>query len=53
MACAEGAARGRRVKLKVKLSEPTDKLEAEMEYGNGDQHDSRIPVGQKKKKRRY
>lgn len=48
---AEGAARGRQ--MKVKLSEPSSRLEAETDFHDGDQRDSRIPFGQKKKKRRH
>ena len=41
------------MKVKLKLTEPSSRMEAETEYDNGDQRDSRIPLGQKKKKRRY
>ena len=50
---AEGAARGRQMKVKLKLSDPSSRLEAETDFNDGDQRDSRIPFGQKKKKRRY
>lgn len=50
---AEGAARGRQVKVKSKLSEPNSRLEAEADFDDGEQRNSRIPFGQKKKKRRY
>ena len=50
---AEGAARGRQIKVKVRLTDPSDRLEAETEYKNGDHRDARVPFGQKKKKRRH
>lgn len=41
------------MKVKLKLNEPSSRPEAETDFNDGDQRDSRIPFGQKKKKRRY
>ena len=48
----DGAARGRSIKLKVKLKEPSRMLEAQQEQQTDSQQDVRIPGGQKKKRRR-
>ncbi len=50
--CTDGAARGRGIKLKVKLKEPTRILEGEQEQQTDNQQDARISGGQKKKRRR-
>ena len=50
---AEGAARGRQLKVNINLTEPNNKLDADIGIVNGDKRDSRIQFGQKKKKRRY
>jgi len=50
--CTDGAARGRSIKLKVKLREPTRMLEGQQELQTDSQQDVRIPGGQKKKRRR-
>lgn len=41
------------MKVKLKLSEPSNRLEADTNFNNGDMRDSRIQSGQKKKKRRH
>ena len=48
----DGAARGRGIKLKVKLKEPTRMLEAPQGQQTDNQQEARIPGGQKKKRRR-
>ena len=50
--CTDGAARGRGIKLKVKLKEPSRMLEGQQEQQTDNQQDVRIPGGQKKKRRR-
>ncbi|DBA66106.1 hypothetical protein WJX79_007507 [Trebouxia sp. C0005] len=48
----DGAARGRSVKLKVKLKEPSTRQEGQQEQQTDNQQDVRILGGQKKKRRR-
>lgn len=49
---ADGAARGRSIKVKVKLKEPAKLLEAQEDQQGDLQQDGRISGAQKKKRRR-